>query len=59
MTVDWLIVGAGCTDSVRAERIASQLGKRVLVVDRLPHVAGSASDQYEAHGVLVHAHEPA
>jgi UDP-galactopyranose mutase len=38
--------------------IASQLGKRVLVVDRLPHVAGSASDQHDAHGVLVHGHGP-
>lgn len=58
MTVDRLIVGAGCTGSVLAERIASPLGKRVLVVDRLPHVAGSASDQHDAHGVLVHVHGP-
>ena len=34
MKVDWLIVGAGFTGLVLAERIASQLGKKVLVVER-------------------------
>ncbi|HYE96765.1 MAG TPA: UDP-galactopyranose mutase [Rubricoccaceae bacterium] len=55
---DYLIVGAGLTGSVLAERIASQLGKRVLVVDRRAHIAGNAHDYHDAHGVLVHEYGP-
>lgn len=40
---DWLIVGAGFTGAVLAERIAGVLDKRVLVIDRRPHVAGNRS----------------
>ena len=38
MKVDWLIVGAGFTGSVLAERLASQLGQQVLVVEQRPHI---------------------
>jgi choline dehydrogenase-like flavoprotein len=41
---DWLIVGAGFTGAVLAERIARGLDKSVLVIDRRPHVAGNAFD---------------
>jgi len=33
MMFDYLIVGAGFAGSVLAERLASQAGKRVLIVD--------------------------
>lgn len=55
---DYLIVGAGLTGSVLAERIASELGRRVLVVDRRSHVAGNTFDRLDAHGVLVHQYGP-
>ena len=35
---DYLIVGAGFSGAVLAERLASQLGKTSLVVDRRNHV---------------------
>ena len=54
---DTLIVGAGFAGSVVAERLASQ-GERVLVVDRRPHVAGNAYDEYNADGLLVHRYGP-
>ena len=53
MKVGWLIVGAGFTGAVLAERIASQLNQRVLVVDRRDHIGGNAYDYYDEHGVLV------
>lgn len=37
-----------------AERIASQLGQTVLVVERRPHVAGNAYDEVDEAGVRVH-----
>ena len=55
---DYLIVGAGFAGSVLAERLTSQLGKRVLVVDRRPHIAGNAYDEKDAAGVLMHRYGP-
>jgi UDP-galactopyranose mutase len=58
MKVDWLIVGAGYTGLVLAERIASQLGQKVLVVERRDHIGGNAYDYYDENGVLVHRYGP-
>ena len=55
---DFLIVGAGFAGSVLAERLAAGLGKRVLVVDRRPHIGGNAYDHYDESGVLVHRYGP-
>jgi UDP-galactopyranose mutase len=55
---DYLIVGAGFAGSVIAERLASQLGKKVLICDRRGHVAGNAYDCYDDAGVLVHRYGP-
>jgi UDP-galactopyranose mutase len=54
---DYLVVGAGFAGSVAAERLAS-LGKRVLVVDRRPHVAGNAFDRLDDAGILIHQYGP-
>ena len=55
---DYLIVGAGFSGSVLAERLATQLDKRVLLVDRRNHVGGNAYDHYDEAGVLVHKYGP-
>ncbi len=55
---DYLVVGAGFAGSVLAERLASQAGKRVLVVERRPHIAGNAYDHHDDAGVLVHRYGP-
>lgn len=55
---DFLIVGAGFAGSVLAERFASQLGKRCLVIERRNHVGGNAYDYYDKTGVLLHAYGP-
>jgi UDP-galactopyranose mutase len=55
---DYLVVGAGFAGSVLAERLASVLAKRVLLVDKRPHVGGNAYDHYDDHGVLVHRYGP-
>ncbi|MFO0603441.1 MAG: UDP-galactopyranose mutase [Polyangiales bacterium] len=55
---DYLIVGAGFAGSVLAERLASQLNKRVLLCDRRPHVGGNAYDCFDDAGVLVHKYGP-
>jgi UDP-galactopyranose mutase len=58
MTYDYLVVGAGFAGSTIAERLASQLGSRVLVVDARDHVAGNAYDPLDEHGIRVHRYGP-
>ena len=55
---DWLVVGAGFSGAVLAERLASQMGARVLIIDRRDHVAGNAYDHVDEAGVLVHRYGP-
>jgi UDP-galactopyranose mutase len=55
---DYLVVGAGFAGSVLAERLAADFGKRVLVVDKRPHVGGNAFDHHDDHGILVHKYGP-
>jgi UDP-galactopyranose mutase len=55
---DYLIVGAGFAGSVLAERLARVDGKKVLIIDKRPHIAGNAYDHYNDHGILVHKYGP-
>jgi UDP-galactopyranose mutase len=56
--VDVLIVGAGFAGLVLAERLATQLGRCCLVVERRDHIGGNAQDHYNNHGVLQHMYGP-
>ena len=58
MMYDYLIVGAGFAGSVMAERLASQLNKKVLVVEKRNHIAGNAYDEYDENGILIHKYGP-
>ncbi|WP_234733797.1 UDP-galactopyranose mutase [Tellurirhabdus bombi] len=58
MHYDFAIVGAGYAGSVLAERLASQAGKTVLVIDKRPHIAGNAYDYYNQDGILIHLYGP-
>lgn len=55
---DWLIVGAGFAGSVLAERLATQRGDKVLVIDKRQHIAGNAYDHLDDAGVLIHRYGP-
>ena len=55
---DYLIVGAGFAGSVLAERLASQHGARILLVDRRPHIGGNAYDEPNEAGILYHKYGP-
>ncbi|HEY3522875.1 MAG TPA: UDP-galactopyranose mutase [Candidatus Limnocylindrales bacterium] len=58
MKVPWLVVGAGFAGSVVAERLATHLDERVLVVDRRAHVGSNAFDERDEAGLLVHRYGP-
>ncbi|MDQ3751133.1 MAG: UDP-galactopyranose mutase [Acidobacteriota bacterium] len=55
---DYLIVGAGFAGSVLAERLANGSGKKVLICDKRPHIAGNAFDYYNDDGILIHKYGP-
>jgi UDP-galactopyranose mutase len=52
-----LIVGAGFAGSVMARAFADA-GRRVRLIDKRPHIAGNAYDEFDADGVLVHRYGP-
>src|SRR5687768_17906979 len=55
---DYLIVGAGFAGSTLAERLASQLNKKVLLIDKRNHIGGNAYDKFDDAGVLIHQYGP-
>jgi UDP-galactopyranose mutase len=52
-----LIVGAGFAGSVMARALADA-GRRVRLIDKRPHLAGNAYDEFDKDGVLVHRYGP-
>ncbi|MCF2662684.1 UDP-galactopyranose mutase [Pseudoflavonifractor phocaeensis] len=54
---DVLAVGAGYAGAVAARALAEQ-GKRVLVLERRPHIGGNAYDRLDDAGVLIHQYGP-
>jgi UDP-galactopyranose mutase len=55
---DYIIVGCGFAGSVLAERLASQLNQRVLIVEKRKHIGGNAYDCYNDDGILIHPYGP-
>src|ERR1041385_571875 len=55
---DYLIVGAGFAGATLAERLASQAGKKILIIDKRPHIAGNAFDRHDDAGIMIHQYGP-
>lgn len=55
---DYLIVGAGFSGATLAERLASQAGKKILIIDKRTHIGGNAYDCYDDAGILIHKYGP-
>lgn len=58
MKFDYLIVGSGLSGAVLAERIANELNKKVLIIDKRNHIGGNVYDYYNEYGILVHKYGP-
>ncbi len=57
MKTDILVVGAGFSGSVVAERLANY-GFEVVITDKRPHIGGNAYDTLDQHGILMHPYGP-
>ncbi|NTS75371.1 UDP-galactopyranose mutase [Catenovulum sp. SM1970] len=55
---DVVVIGAGFSGAVMAERFASQQNKRVLVLEQRPHIAGNCYDKIDTNGVMIHQYGP-
>jgi len=58
MKVDFLIVGTGLAGCTLAERIATELNKKVLLVEKRNHIAGNTYDYYNEDGILIQKYGP-
>lgn len=52
-----VVVGAGLAGA-SAARMLGEAGERVLVIEKLNHVAGHAHDEFNDHGILIHTYGP-
>lgn len=55
---DYIVVGCGFAGAVIAERIATQLDKTVLVMDKRTHLGGNCYDYRDENGIIVHKYGP-
>ena len=55
---DYLIVGAGFSGLVLAERLSTQLGKTCLIVEQRDHIGGNCYDEKDQFGLLLHTYGP-
>jgi len=57
-TYDTVVVGAGFSGAVIAERLASLCDEKVLVIEKRDHLGGNAYDFHNEHGILQHKYGP-
>jgi UDP-galactopyranose mutase len=56
--IDLVVVGAGLSGCVIAERAAKLLNWKVLIIERRNHIAGNCFDKHMENGLLVHQYGP-
>jgi UDP-galactopyranose mutase len=55
---DFLVVGAGLSGAVLAERLAKKENQKVLVIDKRSHIGGNTYDYFNSDGILIHKYGP-
>jgi UDP-galactopyranose mutase len=57
MNIDILVVGAGFAGAVSARTMAEK-GRKVLLIEKRPHIGGNAFDKFDEYGILIHPYGP-
>lgn len=55
---DLLVIGAGIAGAVTARKLAEEAGKKVLVIEKRPHIGGNCYDEADEYGILIHNYGP-
>ncbi|MCR5185532.1 MAG: UDP-galactopyranose mutase [Clostridia bacterium] len=58
MKYKYVVVGAGLAGLTIAERIATQLHEKVLIIEKRNHIGGNVYDEYNDDGILVQKYGP-
>ena len=53
-----IIIGSGFSGSILARKIAEELNRKVLVLEKRPHIGGNMYDSYDEHGILIQRYAP-
>ncbi len=53
-----IVVGTGFSGAILARKIAEELDRKVLVVEKRSHIAGNMYDEYDGRGILVQRYGP-
>lgn len=56
--IDYIIVGSGLAGVVMAERIATKLNKKVLLIEKRNHIGGNCFDFKDENNILIHKYGP-
>ena len=56
--VKHLVVGAGISGAIMAERIASELKEPVTIIDAREHIGGNCYDYRDKNGIMIHKYGP-
>src|SRR3954468_18571803 len=54
----FIVAGAGPVGCVIAERLASVMNQKVLLIDKRKHIAGNCFDTKHESGVMIHRYGP-
>lgn len=55
---NYVIVGAGFAGTVLAERLATQVNKKILIIDKRNHLGGNCYDYLSDEGILIQKYGP-
>ena len=58
MKYDYIVVGSGFAGATIAERVANELNKKVLVIDKRDNIGGNMYDYVDENGILIHKYGP-
>jgi UDP-galactopyranose mutase len=55
---NYIIIGAGFSGSVIAERIANVLNQKVLIIEKRNHIGGNCYDYKDGNNIIIHKYGP-
>lgn len=53
-----IVVGCGFSGSILARKIAEELDRQVVILEKRPHIGGNMYDEYDEHGILIQRYGP-